>query len=94
MLLPAPGVRASADSQSPDSPETLITAEQLAERLARSVRTVWRDDASGKIPAPIVRRGKFVRWQSKEIDLWIRRGCPIREVWERMNKGTVDGGRQ
>lgn len=93
MLQPAQGVRASVDTQNPDSPETLITAQQLAKRLSISVRSVWRRDAAGELPAP-VRIGGAVRWRSEEVNQWIKAGCPSREVWERMNKGLVGGGRQ
>lgn len=88
MLTSASVVRASADSLKPESAETLITAKELAKRLAISVRSVWRRDSAGELPAP-VRIGGSVRWRAEELNRWIKAGCVSREVWERM-----EGGRQ
>ena len=61
--------------------DRLLTAKRLANLLAVSIRTVWRLDASGKLPRP-VRLGGSVRWRHSEIDNWLRAGCPDRKCWE------------
>jgi excisionase family DNA binding protein len=71
----------------------LITVEQLAKRLNLSVRTVWRRNDDGKLPAP-VKIGGSVRWSSQEISRWIAARCPDRTTWVRVNKETDEGGRR
>ena len=53
----------------------LITVTELAELLGASVRTVWRKESTGHLPAP-VRIGGLVRWRRAEIMQWIEDGCP------------------
>ena len=77
----------------PAADDFLISGEQLAGRLGISKRTLWRLDASGKLPLP-VRIGGSVRWSSEEITLWIKARCPSRLEWERMNKATGERGGQ
>jgi excisionase family DNA binding protein len=48
------------------SPEYL-TAQQVADRLQISVRTVWKWTAQGKLPQPY-RVGNVTRWRADEID--------------------------
>jgi len=52
----------------------LISAEELANLLAISERSVWRRLSGGDIPEP-VRIGKSVRWRLTEIIAWIEGGC-------------------
>lgn len=57
-------------------PETLeradlLTSQQVADRLAMSVRTLWRLVAAGKFPQPVRYNRKLVRWKSVEIDRYI-----------------------
>lgn len=59
----------------------VIDAQQLAEILNLSVRTVRRLDSSGKLPRPL-RIGGAVRWSLEEISAWIAAGCPDRQKWE------------
>jgi predicted DNA-binding transcriptional regulator AlpA len=61
----------------------LLNAERLAAFLDRSVRSIWRDHAAGRLPRP-VRIGGAVRWRKKEILAWISAGCPDRQAWEQM----------
>src|SRR5690606_16763111 len=53
----------------------LITADELANLLGLSTRTVWRMHSAGRLPAPI-KLGRAVRWRHKEIHAWIEAGCP------------------
>ena len=59
----------------------LLSAQNLAKRLAISVRTLWRLRTSGKMPKP-VKLGGTVRWRAEEIDAWVQAGCPNANVWE------------
>lgn len=49
----------------------LLTSQQVAERLAMSVRTVWRLVAAGKFPQPVRYNRKLVRWKSVDVDRYI-----------------------
>ena len=56
----------------------LLTAEQVAERLGVTARTVLRLVERGGLPAPIRFNRKLVRWHERDIDDWLegqRRGC-------------------
>jgi len=66
-----------------------VDANQLAEMLGLSVRTIRRLDCSGKLPKP-VRIGGAVRWRRDEIDAWLAVGCPDRDKWE-ASKGKQAG---
>jgi excisionase family DNA binding protein len=45
----------------------LLTSQQVAERLAVSVRTLWRLVAAGKVPQPVRYNRKLVRWKNAEV---------------------------
>jgi excisionase family DNA binding protein len=49
----------------------LMTSQQVAERLAVSVRTLWRLVASGKFPQPVRYNRKLVRWKTTEVARYI-----------------------
>ncbi len=53
----------------------LINANQLAELLNISERTLYRLKSIGQLPVPIVLGGS-VRWRLSEIRQWIEMGCP------------------
>jgi excisionase family DNA binding protein len=67
---------------------TLLTADEVAERLRTSRRTIDRLHAAGKLPRP-VRPSRSNLWRGSEIAEWIDAGCPRREQWERTRKKTV-----
>ncbi|MFM7318335.1 MAG: helix-turn-helix transcriptional regulator [Isosphaeraceae bacterium] len=52
----------------------LMSAEELAEMLRISERTLWRLLSAGQIPKP-VRIGRSTRWRANEIREWIDSGC-------------------
>lgn len=61
----------------PDS--QLIDIHTVARRLNCSIRTVWRMEESGEMPAAL-RLKRLVRWDPAQLDEWIARGCPrVRE---------------
>ena len=53
----------------------LINAEELAQMLDVSERTLWRLLSGGKVPQP-VRIGRNTRWRLTEVAEWIEKGCP------------------
>jgi excisionase family DNA binding protein len=55
----------------------LLTVQQVAARLALSVRTVWRRTATGELPAPVRFPGRIVRWRSRDLDRYIDQ-LPVR----------------
>ena len=59
----------------------LIDAAQAA-ALCDVSRVTWFSwQASGLIPAAVLRRGRVVRWARQEIEAWISAGCPARDRW-------------
>jgi len=61
--------------------ERLLSIGAVAERLSVSPRAVWKWVSAGRMPAP-VRIGRSVRWRARDIDEFIRLGCPSRERFE------------
>lgn len=59
---------------SPSGP-LLLTAEEFAEMMQVSTRTLWRLRSAGLVPAPI-RIGGTVRWNRDQVVGWIAEGCP------------------
>ena len=53
----------------------LITAQEFADLMQLSVRTLWRLSSAGQIPEP-VRIGGTVRWRRDEVHSWVEQGCP------------------
>jgi excisionase family DNA binding protein len=56
--------------------DRLLRVGEVAGRLGVSVRAVWKNLASGRLPLP-VRLGRAVRWRESEIARFIALGC----VW-------------
>jgi predicted DNA-binding transcriptional regulator AlpA len=55
----------------PKTGPELMTSQQVADRLAVSVRTLWRLVAKGIFPQPIRYNRKLVRWKSGDVDHYI-----------------------
>jgi len=53
----------------------MMTAQDMAQLLGCSGRTVYRLADSGRIPPPI-RLGGLCRWNRAVIDAWLAQGCP------------------
>ena len=69
---------AVTSDQAPGSAPSLLTSEQLAQRLA--VRPSWirektreRARARDKDPLPVVRLGKYVRFSWAAVEAWLVR---------------------
>ena len=59
-----------------DSLPAMLSADELAEWLKISKRTVWRLKSTGALPKP-VKIGRSVRWQRSDISAWLEKGCPV-----------------
>ena len=83
------GSSASADqirlvlspAEASDLSPLLLDIKGLAKLLSRSVGSLWRDDAAGRLPRA-VRIGSSKRWRFDEIRDWVSAGCPSRSDWE------------
>jgi predicted DNA-binding transcriptional regulator AlpA len=60
-----------------EEPQWLLNIEQLAFLLNRSVPSLERDAAAGRLPAA-VRIGGSRRWRRRDILEWVEAGCPLR----------------
>ena len=69
----------------------LMAAKQLGLLLALSKRQVFRLNACGKIPKPILIGGSL-RWRLSDIELWQSMDCPDRREFEARQKaeGVTD----
>lgn len=64
------------ESGAPEDESRLISADEVAQMLSISTRTVWRLLSTGKMVQPI-RIGGSVRWRLDEVKEWINNGCPV-----------------
>ena len=53
-------------------PAELLTSQQVANRLAISLRTVWRLVRAGKLPQPVRFNRKLVRFKAADIAAYVR----------------------
>lgn len=51
--------------------ERLMTSREVSNRLAVSIRTLWRMVASGRFPPPIRYNRKLVRWNADVVFTWL-----------------------
>lgn len=70
----------NADSLNQPSPSgsresLLLTADEVAQLLGISTRTLWRLCSAGRCPPPL-RIGGNTRWRRAEIETWVVQGCP------------------
>jgi excisionase family DNA binding protein len=49
----------------------LLTAQEVADRLSISSRTVWRMERRGELPSPIRYNRKLVRWKAADIEDYV-----------------------
>ncbi|HEY4311889.1 MAG TPA: helix-turn-helix domain-containing protein [Pirellulales bacterium] len=58
----------------PNPKMVLIKANEVADLLGVSTRTLWRLLSEGRLPQP-VRLGGNTRWRLPDIETWIANGC-------------------
>lgn len=63
----------------------LVSAKKAAAICGMSLRTWWRKDAAGQVPAAVTVGGSSTkRWRFEELRRWCEVGCPSRDNWELM----------
>jgi excisionase family DNA binding protein len=65
----------SASPESLAAAPMMMTADEIADCLQVSTRTIWRLKAKGDLPKS-VNVGRAVRWRRSDILAWIEQGCP------------------
>ena len=58
----------------------LMTSQQVANRLAVSIRTLWRLVRAGKVPQPVRYNRKLVRWKSVDLARYFETLTAMHEV--------------
>ncbi|MBP3956717.1 hypothetical protein J8F10_15700 [Gemmata sp. G18] len=71
------------EAPTPGAEGLLIDIGQLAVLLRRSVASLERDQAAGRLPAQVYVGGSR-RWRRAEIVAWVAAGCPTRDRWNEM----------
>ena len=69
------------DAAANERQDMLVGVPKLEKLTAISKRTIFRLNASGKLPRPI-RIGGAIRWRLSDIHEWIRLSCPNRRDFE------------
>jgi hypothetical protein len=64
----------------------LLDINALSTLISRSVPSLHRDDAAGRLPAAL-RIGGSKRWRYADIALWVELGCPTRATFEVLRQG-------
>lgn len=71
---------------SPEAPAPLLASiDDLAVMLSRSIPSLRRDDAAGRLPTAL-RIGGSKRWRVEEVNRWVLAGCPDRRTWNELNR--------
>lgn len=63
------------DNDGPGQMAGMLNADDVAELLRCSVRTVYRLSDAGHMPRPI-KLGAMNRWPREQMESWIGDGCP------------------
>jgi predicted DNA-binding transcriptional regulator AlpA len=89
----ASGVPAGETEQPPTTPSLelvplLIGINDLATLLSRSIPSLHRDDAAGRLPAAL-RIGASKRWRYSDIVEWIELGCPSRAEFDSLRRNRL-----
>ena len=64
----------------------LIDIRALSAMLSRSVASLERDQAAGRLP-PALRIGGSRLWRRAEIEDWVAAGCPDATRWAALRGG-------
>jgi hypothetical protein len=76
---PAGGPRSKREP--PELSPLLVDIVGLSKLLCRSVASLHRDDATGRLPAGL-KIGASKRWRYPEIVAWVDAGAPDRNTWD------------
>src|SRR5438093_1023495 len=98
-LLPLPPPQPDPPPPSTEAPAAgppvealLVDIRGLSVMLSRSVASLHRDDAAGRLPAGL-RLGGSKRWRKSEITEWVAAGMPDRRTWTAMREAAAQRGR-
>lgn len=59
----------------------LIDIKVLSALLSRSEASLERDQAAGRLPAPVYLGGSRL-WRRAEVEAWVAAGCPDAVQWK------------
>lgn len=62
-----------SSSAEPEDIKDMLTTQEVADRLAISIRTLYRLRKRGSLPEPVKYNRKLVRWKKADIDEYIIR---------------------
>lgn len=71
----------------PGGEALLVQADEAGPMCGRSEASWWRDNAAGRIPAPI-KLGGSTLWSVEELRRWIAHSCPPRKNWEAIKRAN------
>ena len=66
----------------------LLDAKAAAELLGMSRTSFYGLLSAGRLPLPVLKAGRIVRWNRGELQAWIKADCPPRDRWESL-KGPM-----
>jgi excisionase family DNA binding protein len=69
---PRPYAPPRAEQREPRPLPDMLTSEQVSNRLAISLRTLWRLVRAGKMPKPVRYNRKLVRWKTADVIAYVR----------------------
>jgi predicted DNA-binding transcriptional regulator AlpA len=79
------GPEVTLPANSPGLAPLLIGIGELSKLTSRSVPSLHRDDAAGRLPAAL-RIGGSKRWRYSDIAEWVELGCPSRADFEALRR--------
>jgi hypothetical protein len=69
----------------------LVDFAGLSRLLGRSVASLYRDRAAGRLGVEPIRLGAAVRFRVEEVRAWVAAGCPPREQWRAIKAAQHNG---
>lgn len=66
-----------------------IDIRAVAGLLSIGLTTAKEWNEGGKLPAPVIRRGRVVRWARSEIVAWLQSGAPSRAMWNQIRDAKL-----
>jgi excisionase family DNA binding protein len=72
-----------------EAPALLVDPAGAAAMLGISRTSLYGLLSAGRIPLPVLKAGRIVRWNRGELLAWIRAGCPTRDRWEPLKGDRV-----
>ncbi len=70
----------SAPQSGRESAPLLITAKECAAMVGIGQSNWYKQWSLGRVPEPVQRIGRLVRWRRQDIVDWVAAGCPVPKV--------------